>query len=173
MDLGLLLLRVTIGALFAGHGAQKLFGWFRGPGLEGTEAMVDSLGYRPARPYAVVLGAAEATAGVLFLLGLFTPLAAVAAIGVMTNAIGSVHAPHGVWNAEGGYEFPLLMLVGAATLVFTGPGALALDPSIQGTIWGFAALAVGLLAGIAVLSTREPEALAEDAEAVEEERRAA
>ncbi len=56
MDFGLLLLRVVVGALFVGHGTQKLFGWFGGYGLDGTGQYFESLGMRPGRRHAIAAG---------------------------------------------------------------------------------------------------------------------
>jgi putative oxidoreductase len=98
MNLGLFVLRVVVGGLFIGHGTQKLFGWFNGYGVEGTAGFMGKLGYRPPKQMAILAGAAETGGGVLLILGLFTPLAAAAIIGVMVNAMIAVHAPKGVWN---------------------------------------------------------------------------
>src|SRR3954469_22112274 len=97
MDLGLLVLRVVIGLLFAGHGAQKLFGAFGGGGLEGTAEMFDNIGLRPGALHARAAGTFEFMGGLLLALGLFTPFAAAALIAVMTAAVVTVHAPNGVW----------------------------------------------------------------------------
>jgi putative oxidoreductase len=69
-----LILRTVLGSLLAGHGAQKLFGWFEGPGLEGTHGFVESLGLRPVRPWAILAGLSEFGGGTLTLLGLLNPL---------------------------------------------------------------------------------------------------
>ena len=79
---GLLLLRLVVGALLAGHGAQKLFGWFGGPGLDGTSRMFGSLGRRPARGFALLGGLIEFAGGLLFAAGLVTPVVA----GVLAGA---------------------------------------------------------------------------------------
>lgn len=157
MEFGLLLLRVVIGALFVGHGAQK-FGWFDGPGVDGVSGMFDSLGYRQPRRMAIAAGAAEAGAGALLVLGLFTPFAAAAVIGIMLNAIVAVHLSNGLWAAEGGYEYNLVLITGAAALAFSGPGPLAVDGALPvglaGPVWGLLALVLGLAAGAGVLSLR-------------------
>src|SRR5205085_8099803 len=87
MDVGMLILRLVVGALFIGHGTQKLFGWFQGHGLEGTAGFMESLGYRPGKRYAALGGLAEAGGGALLVLGLLTPLAAALIVGMMLNAI--------------------------------------------------------------------------------------
>jgi putative oxidoreductase len=154
MPIGLLLLRLVVGAIFVGHGTQKLLGWFGGAGPERTAGMMGSLGYRSARTMAMLAGAAEALGGLLLVLGLLTPLGCVAIIAVMTNAILAVHAPKGFWNSGGGFEFPLVLLVAAAALGFTGPGKISIDKAIgfilRGPVTGIVVLLAGILAGVAV-----------------------
>src|SRR5688500_18533491 len=95
MELGLLILRVVVGALFVGHGAPKLFGLFGGHGLSGTAGFFEQIGLRPSKLHAVGAGAAELTGGLLLALGLLTPLAAVLLTAVMTAAILTVHLRNG------------------------------------------------------------------------------
>ncbi len=153
MAVGLLLLRLVVGGIFLGHGAQKLLGWFGGGGPEGTTRMLDGLGYRSSRTMALVAGAAEALAGLLLVLGLLTPLACVAIIAVMVNAILAVHAANGFWNARGGIEFPLVLIGVATALGFTGPGRISLDKALgilaRGLVPGVLVLLAGILAGVA------------------------
>jgi putative oxidoreductase len=154
MAVGLLLLRLVVGAIFLGHGTQKLLGWFGGGGPEGTQGFLGSLGYRSSRTWAYVLGAVESLAGLLLVLGLLTPFACVAIIGVMTNAILAVHAPKGFWNTAGGYEFPLTLLTAASAFGFIGPGRISIDKALglvlRGPVTGVVVLLVGILAGVAV-----------------------
>jgi putative oxidoreductase len=56
-NLAVLLFRLVLGGLLAGHGAQKLFGWFNGPGIEGTSGFMEMLGLKPGRPWAYLAGA--------------------------------------------------------------------------------------------------------------------
>ena len=65
MKIGRLLVRLVVGGLFIGHGTQKLFGWFDGPGPDGTEQMMYSLDMHPARHNALAAGATEAAGGAL------------------------------------------------------------------------------------------------------------
>ena len=159
MEIGLLILRIVVGGLFIGHGTQKLFGWFGGPGPEGTGQFFGSLGYPRGKQMAQLAGSAEAIGGLLLFLGLATPLAAAAIIGVMVNAALGVHVSNGVWNEQGGYELPLVFGAAALTLAFTGPGAASLDAAVGVTVagWGagLAALVLGLVAGLAIYFTRE------------------
>jgi putative oxidoreductase len=151
MDLALLVLRVVVGLLFVGHGAQKLFGSFGGGGLEGTADMFDGIGLRPGWLHARLGGTAEFLGGALLAIGLFTPFAAAVLIAVMTSAIVTVHAPNGIWNTNRGYEYNLVMIAAAFALAGIGAGAWSLDNAfgfdLHGTIWAIAALAAGLIGG--------------------------
>src|SRR3989449_4113968 len=103
-DLGILALRLVLGAVFLGHGAQKAFGAFGGPGFDGATGFVGSLGFRPARVWAALAVGGELAAGFLFLLGLLTPLAGLLVLATMAVAIAKVHGPKGVFNQNGGFE---------------------------------------------------------------------
>jgi putative oxidoreductase len=159
MAYGLLFLRCVVGVTMAGHGVQKLFGWFGGPGPKGTEEMFRSLGFPAAAAMAVLAALAE-TGGLLFAVGLLTPLAAFGIAVVMLNAIGSVHWKKGFWNMAGGYEFPLVMLTAAVAVASTGPGRFSVDAligwdgSISGLWWGIAVLAAAILVSALTLATR-------------------
>jgi putative oxidoreductase len=147
MNLGLLVLRVTVGLLFAGHGAQKLWGYFGGHGLAGTGVSFESLGLRPGRLHATVAGATELTGGVLLALGFLTPLAGALLSAVMVTAIWTVHASHGVWASDGGYEYNLVLLAAVLALSAIGAGAWSLDHALgladAGTSWALAELVAG------------------------------
>jgi putative oxidoreductase len=159
MDLALLVLRVVVGLLFVGHGAQKLFGAFGGGGLDGTAGMFDNIGLRPGWLHARAAGTAEFAGGALLALGLFTPFAAAALIAVMTAAVITVHVPNGIWNTNQGYEFNLVLAAVVFALAGIGAGSWSLDTAfgfdLHGAIWAIGALAVGVIGGAgAVLSGR-------------------
>src|SRR6476660_4951695 len=97
MDLGLLIIRLVIGLLFIGHGAQKLFGWFGGYGLKGTGGWMESIGIKPGVPMAFLAGMTELLGGLLFAAGLLTPLAGIMIAGTMVMAISKVHGANGLW----------------------------------------------------------------------------
>src|SRR6187397_1593952 len=100
MSMGRFAARVLIGGLFIGHGTQKLFGWFGGPGRAGTEGMMESLQMRPAKAHAFAAGATETVGGGLLAAGLATQAAAAMLTGVMTTAIKKVHLANGPWAAN-------------------------------------------------------------------------
>src|SRR3954465_12721757 len=152
MDLALLVLRLVVGVLFAGHGAQKLFGAFGGGGLDGTASMFDNIGLRPGWLHARAAATAEFAGGALIALGLFTPFAAAVLIAVMTAAVITVHGSNGIWNTNQGYEFNLVMAAVVFALAGVGAGAWSLDNAfgfdLSGTTWAIGALVVGVAGGI-------------------------
>jgi putative oxidoreductase len=127
LNLGLLIIRLVVGILFIGHGAQKLFGWFGGYGLKGTGGWFESIGMKPGITMALLAGLAELVGGVLFALGLLTPLAGIMIAGTMVMAIVKVHGPNGLWATENGYEYNLTLLAIAIGIALIGPGQYALD----------------------------------------------
>jgi putative oxidoreductase len=157
MNVGLLIIRIAVGVLLVGHGTQKLFGWFGGHGIAGTGQFFESLGYRPGPPMALLAGAGEAAGGLLAL-GLLTPLASAAVVGVLFNAIMAVHRGKGPWAMEGGWELPFTYAAVAAAIAFTGPGRFSLDAAIGwhiwGDAWGVGATVVGVAAGMITLALR-------------------
>jgi putative oxidoreductase len=125
-DLGLLLVRVGVGATVAAHGAQKLFGWFGGGGLDGTSKMFEMGGFNPAKQHAMAAGLTEAGAGTLLALGLATPAAGAALAGNMAVA-GELHKPAGFFATKGGFEYPLMLGITGAGLSLSGPGKFSVD----------------------------------------------
>ncbi|MFI9243680.1 DoxX family protein [Streptomyces sp. NPDC053086] len=145
-DCGLLLLRLTFGLFMAGHGAQKLFGLFGGPGLTATGKGFGALGYHPGKLFALIGGLSEFLGGLGLAVGLFTPLAAAALIGVMINAMVTVTGAHGLWETDGGVEYSVAIAVVAIAVAAIGPGRLALDRFFRWGDGGWveAAFALGL-----------------------------
>jgi putative oxidoreductase len=126
-DLALLVLRLTIGGLLAGHGAQKLFGWFGGYGLKGTGGYLESLGLRPGARWAPLAGMAEFSGGTLTALGLGSPLGPIGVIAAMGTAAGTAHRGKPIWAAAGGAELPVTNMAVAGALALAGPGRYSLD----------------------------------------------
>ncbi|MDV5169764.1 DoxX family protein [Photobacterium rosenbergii] len=122
-----LALRVPAGIIFIAHGAQKLFGWFGGYGLEGTGKWMASIGLEPGFLMALMAGGAEFFGGLFILLGLLTrPTALVLAV-TMLVAIVTVHLDNGLFMSNGGYEFGLALLAMSVSLLVSGAGRLGVD----------------------------------------------
>lgn len=156
MEVALLIIRVIAGLLFAGHGAQKLFGWFGGNGLKATGGFFeDNLSLSPGRAHAGAAGFNEFAGGLLLAFGLFTPLAAALIIATMTAAIITVHAKNGPWATNNGWELNVLYgLIGFA-IAGVGAGTISLDNAlgldIAGIGWAIGALVVGIAGGFAAV----------------------
>ncbi|MFG2560737.1 DoxX family membrane protein [Streptomyces sp. NPDC048496] len=154
-DVGLLILRLVLGLTVAAHGAQKLFGWFGGGGLEGTGQFFAMSGYPSGRTMALIAGLSETLGGLGLVFGLLTPLAGASVLGTMINALavkwgGGFFAPEGV-------EYELLLAAGAAGLALAGPGRLAVDRFLPGLrahrlLYGVAAVVLAVvIAGLVLL----------------------
>jgi putative oxidoreductase len=122
-----MIVRVVQGSLMAGHGAQKLFGSFGGPGLEGTSGFMEMLGMRPGRPWAYLAGLSEFAGGVLTALGLLNPLGPLGVIGSMSMATRKAHWGKPIWVTEGGAELPVLNIAISTALMIREPDAYSLD----------------------------------------------
>jgi len=129
-NLAALILRVVLGGLMAGHGAQKLFGSFGGPGLEGTSGFMEMLGLKPGRPWAWMAALSEFGGGVLTLLGLLNPLGPIGVIGSMAMATITAHGGKPIWVTEGGAELPVTNIATATALMLNGPGKWSLDSAL-------------------------------------------
>lgn len=122
-----LALRLPLGIIFTAHGAQKLFGWFGGYGLEGTGQWMASIGLEPGYLMALAAGSAEFFGGLFLIFGLLTrPTALVLAI-TMIVAIVSVHIGNGLFMSNNGYEFGLALLAGSVSLLLSGGGRFSAD----------------------------------------------
>jgi len=135
---GPLALRIPIGIIFVAHGAQKLFGWFGGYGLEGTGQWMGSIGLNPGTLMALLAGSAEFFGGLALLFGVLVRPAAASLAFAMTVAIFSVHIGKGLFVSNNGYEFGLALLAASVSLLLTGAGRLSLD-----AVWSSRATARG------------------------------
>ena len=126
-DLAPMIVRLAQGSLMAGHGAQKLFGSFGGPGLEGTSGFMEMLGMRPGRPWAYLAGLSEFGGGVLTALGLFNPLGPLGIIASMSMATRKAHWGKPIWVTEGGAELPVLNFAISTALMIREPDGFSLD----------------------------------------------
>lgn len=127
LSIGLLLARVAIGLVMAAHGAQKLFGWFGGYGLNKTGEFFVQLGFQPGRAFAAAASLTEIASGLLVALGLLGPIGPALMISVMIVAMITVHWEHGLFATNNGIEVPLLYAAAALGLAVTGYGRFSLD----------------------------------------------
>jgi putative oxidoreductase len=127
MDFGLLIARLILGLAIAAHGAQKLFGWFGGYGLNGTGGFFESIGFRPGRLFALAAGLAEFGGGALTALGFLGPIGPALIILVMMVALLTVHLHNGFFAQSNGIELNLAYIVSALAVASAGPGVYSLD----------------------------------------------
>jgi putative oxidoreductase len=161
MGIALLFVRLVLGLGMAAHGAQKLFGWFGGYGIQGTGGFFASIGFRPGPLFALAAGLGEFGGGVLTALGLGGPVGPALMILVMIVAILTVHIHNGFFVTNNGFETPLLYILGALAIAFTGPSPYTLDavvgldslwtPQITGI-----AIAAAIVLALANVAARRP-----------------
>lgn len=156
-DIALLVLRVVFGVVLALHGYNKISN-----GLDGTARWFESIGMRWPRLQAAVAAGVEIGAGIAFAIGLLTPLASAAIIGVMIVAYWVDHRGKGLFIFNGGWEYVLSIIVVACAVSIAGPGRFSIDHAlgidVDGLGFGVGVAAVGVLsaAGQLALSYRPP-----------------
>lgn len=158
-DLGLLLVRLIGGGIFFAHGAQKAFGWWKGPGIAGWRNAIRAMGFRPVAFWGLVSLAAELVGGLALMTGFLTPLAAAALVGQAVVMVFRAHWSKGFWNRDGGFEFPLALSMAPLMVVLAGPGAISLDALIGldlATAPRIVLAVIGGLVGLATLAYRRP-----------------
>ncbi|MCJ8320475.1 MAG: DoxX family protein [Colwellia sp.] len=129
-SLAVLPLRLIAGLLFTAHGAQKLFAWFGGYGLDGTGQWMESIGLTPGYLMALMAGSAEFFGGLLLIIGFMTrPTSFVLAI-TMIVAILTVHIDNGLFITNNGYEFGLSLLAITIALFIQGGGKYSIDEKV-------------------------------------------
>lgn len=129
-SLSALPLRLIAGTLFTAHGAQKLFAWFGGYGLDGTGQWMESIGLAPGYLMALIAGSAEFFGGLLLIIGFLTrPTSFVLAI-TMFVAIFTVHIDNGLFMSANGYEFGLSLVAITLALLIQGGGKHSIDDKI-------------------------------------------
>lgn len=126
MSFGLLIIRLIVGLTFAGHGTQKMFGWFGGHGLKATGGWLESIGIKPGIFMAFLASFAEIISGLLFAAGLWLPVAAVIITLTMLVAIFTVHGKNGYWITQNGFEYNLILIAIAVGVALVGPGVYAI-----------------------------------------------
>jgi putative oxidoreductase len=132
-SVSMLILRIALGIIFIAHGAQKLFGWFGGYGLEGTGKWMASIGFEPGYVMALLAGSGEFFGGLAILLGFLTRPAALVTAFTMLVA-STLHIGNGLFLSNNGFEFALILIAASLTLVFQGGGKYAVDNILLKTI---------------------------------------
>ena len=126
-----LVLRVPVGIILSAHGAQKLFGWFGGYGLEGTAQWMASVGIEPGYLMALLAGSAEFFGGIALILGLLTRPAALVSAFTMLVALVTVHLSNGFFLTSGGIEYALALAAATLYIALQGAGKISLDQAIS------------------------------------------
>jgi putative oxidoreductase len=156
-DLGLLLLRFAVGGVFFAHGMQHVFGLWGGVGMTGLRNTLTAFGFRNVNVLAWVTALTELVGGAAVVLGLFTPLAAAGLLALMINAV-LLKAANGFFIAgppgAASVELEVVLGLGAAALVLTGAGRIALENgrtwNRRPAPWGVLCLVIGVAAALAV-----------------------
>ncbi|MER5782558.1 DoxX family protein [Streptomyces mobaraensis] len=148
MDTALLLIRLTVGPLVAGHGVQKVSRLLGGSGLAGGAEEFRRDGFRGGALTALAAGTTQIGSGLLLACGVLTPLAAAGIAGVMTVAL-TVKWPHGLWVQDDGYEYPLVLVALALAVAMAGPGRWSVDHALRLPVWPAPWAALTATAGIA------------------------
>lgn len=161
VSIGLLVIRLIFGLLMAGHGAQKLFGWFGGYGLAGTGGWFESIGYKPGKLFAALSGLSEFSSGLLIAFGFLGPVGPALVLSVMIVAAITVHRTNGLFAGTNGIEIPLLYIAVADGLALTGFGRFSLDAVTHlNRLWTpnvvFVIVIIGIVGGLANVLIRRP-----------------
>ena len=130
VDIAALILRGVLAAVFIGHGAQKLFGWFGGGGIAGTTAFFRTVGIPAPDVFAYVVAITEFAGGVLLVVGLLTFVVTIGLLIDMAVAIATVSSAFSFFSQTKvgyGWEFNLALIGLAAALLFIGAGRVSLD----------------------------------------------
>src|SRR5438132_9662028 len=160
ISIALLILRLGVGLTVTGHGVQKLFGWFGGPGLIRLKQGIEKQGFRPVWLWVILAIVGEVGGGLSVALGFLTPLGAAGILGAMAMATFKSHWKNGFWLNKGGYEYSLLLLMVSIAIGLIGPGAYALDTLFginlpQAPLFGVLAVAAPLVDAIGILISRK------------------
>lgn len=143
------ILRILLGALFVAYGAHKRFGWFGGHGLHASAYDLAAQGVRSARTWSRISALVEILGGLSLILGLLTPAGAAAVMAVLLVSVVQLHVGKGFWNARGGYEYPVVLLLLVLLVALAGPGPLSLDYLIRYP-WPYKTMLVASMALAAV-----------------------
>lgn len=170
-DIEKLALRAVTGTLMAGHGAQKLFGLFEGPGLKGTAGFMEMMGLRPGQYWALAAAVSEFGGGVLTATGFLSPLGPIGTISAMSMATAKAHWNKPIWVGKGGAELALLYAAAALAVGLAGPGRYSIDEAagIHLPKWFTIAATLSAAGTLAYGISRTPAAVPAAAEEAPEE----
>lgn len=146
LDLGLLVLRVVVGPVFAFHGFAKIF---RGGRLAGTAGWFDSIGMRPGHLHARLAAAGELATGACLTLGLLTSFAGLGLVALMSVAAWTVHKGNGLLVTKDGWEYNLVLAAVGIAVATIGPGEWSLDDALGIDLNGPTGFLISLGGGIA------------------------
>jgi putative oxidoreductase len=160
ISIALLILRLGVGLTIAGHGVQKLFGWFGGPGLVKLKQGFEKQGFRPVWPWISLAIVGEVGGGLSVALGFLTPLGAAGILGAMAMATFKSHWKNGFWLNKGGYEYSLMLMIVSIAIGLIGPGYYSLDTLLgiklpQAMLFCVLAVAALLVDAIGIISSRK------------------
>ena len=147
LNLALLVLRVTVGAVMLAHGLNHIFG---GGKIAGTGRWFESLGMKPGRLHAWLASLTEVAAGTMLFAGLLTPLAAAGVIGVMVVAWITNHRGNGffIFRPGEGWEYVMTLTATGVAIAALGPGEWSLDEALDlQDLWGSTGLLIAAVAG--------------------------
>jgi len=126
VDLGILVLRLGLGIMFTGHGAQKAFGLFSGPGIAGFSKMLSGLGFAPAVFWAYLAAYVELIAGAFLIFGICVRSSAILLLILISVAAIKVHLAKGFFLSAGGFEYTFIIAAICIALIFLGAGKFAI-----------------------------------------------
>ena len=160
MSNALSVLRLAVGLTLAGHGVQKLFGWFGGSVLTRLRQIFEQQGLKPVWLWVALAMVGEVGGGLSVALGFLTPLGAAGILGAMAMATFKSHWKNGFWLNKGGYEYALLLLIVSIAIGLIGPGAYAVDTLFginlpQAPLFGVLTVAALLVDAVGILISRK------------------
>jgi len=148
VDVGVLILRLCLGLTLAAHGFNK---FFAGGRIPGTARWFESIGMKPGGLHARIAATCEIVAGLGLAVGLLTPIPAAGFVALMLVAAWTVHRPNGFFIVKEGWEYNMVLAVGAVAVATIGAGRFSLDRVLFGHNWcdGWAGLVLSVVLGLA------------------------
>ncbi len=126
VNLAILILRIAVGVIFIAHGAQKVFGVFGGSGIGGFSGILENKAFIFPSLMAWAVALSEFFGGILLVLGIIPRISAFLISIIMLVAVIGIHGPNGFFAANGGFEYPFMLLMASIALMLTGGGKFSL-----------------------------------------------